>query len=185
MRDSKKIKEYVNHQELDMEAIMKEFTNYILTIIKNSNYHFSNEDIEEIASDVFLVVWNNQNKLNGDKALAPYIAGVTKNLILKKEFYNKNRTTNMEPLENSLYDTNRLDIQYETIEKNTIIRNKLEKMREEDRNIFIYYYYNAKGMQEIAELLNINTRKVKSRLFRIRKKLKLELEKRGYSNERE
>ncbi len=184
MNNSKKIKEYMNKQELDIEAIMQDFTNYILKIIRSSNYNFYDEDIEEIASDVFLVVWNNKNKLDINKTLAPYIAGVTKNIILKKLYNNKITTINIEILENTLYDNNILDMQCEDIEKNNIIRNELEKMKLEDRNIFTYYYYNSKGMKEIAELLNINEIKVKSRLFRIRKKLKLELEKRGYSNER-
>lgn len=191
MNNSKKIKEYINGQELDIEAIIKEFTNYILKIIRNSNYNFSDEDIEEIASDVFLVVWNNKDKLdiNKDKldinkVLSPYIAGITKNMMLKKQYNNKITIENIELLENTLYDNNILDLEYENIEKNNIIKIELEKMKMEDRNIFTYYYYNSKGMKEIAELLNINERKVKSRLFRIRRKLKLELEKRGYSNER-
>lgn len=184
MNNSKKIKEYINGQELDIEAIIKEFTNYILKIIRNSNYNFSDEDIEEIASDVFLVVWNNKDKLDINKVLSPYIAGITKNMMLKKQYNNKITIENIELLENTLYDNNILDLEYENIEKNNIIKIELEKMKMEDRNIFTYYYYNSKGMKEIAELLNINERKVKSRLFRIRRKLKLELEKRGYSNER-
>lgn len=184
MNNSKKIREYVNNQELDIETIMKEFTNYILKIIRTSNYNFSEEDIEEIASDVFLVVWNNKNKLDINKMLAPYIAGITKNIMLKKQRNNKNTIANIEVFENTVYDNNILDFQYENIEKNNIIKNELEKMKSEDRKIFTYYYYNSKGMKEIAILLNINERKVKSRLFRIRRKLKLELEKRGYSNGR-
>lgn len=30
---------------------------YVYIIIKNSGYLFSNEDVEEIASDVFLTIW--------------------------------------------------------------------------------------------------------------------------------
>ena len=37
---------------------------YVFIIIKNSGYLFSNEDIEEIASDVFLAVWKNKEKLD-------------------------------------------------------------------------------------------------------------------------
>lgn len=184
MNYNKKIKEYINNQELDIETIMKEFTNYILKIIRNNNYNFSDEDIEEIVSDVFLVVWNNKDKLNINKNLAPYIAGITQKLILKKLRNNKNTTINIEAFEDSLYDNEILDLQYEIIEKNNIINNELKNIKIEDKNIFIYYYYNSKGIKEIAKLLNINERKVKSRLFRIRRKLKLELEKRGYSNGR-
>ena len=54
-------------------------------IIKNSGCVFNNEDIEEIASDVFLVIWKNKEKLDINKEIAPYIAGITKKLILKRK----------------------------------------------------------------------------------------------------
>lgn len=184
MNKNKQIKEYIHKQELDMETIIKDFSNYILKIIRTSNYHFHDEDIEEMASDVFLVVWNHQDKLDRNKLLAPYIAGVTKNIMLKKQRDNKNMVENIEEFENFLSDGDLLEFQYENLEKNHIITNELEKMKLEDKNIFVYYYYNAKGIKEIAGILNITEMKVKSRLFRIRKKLKLELERKGYSYER-
>ena len=65
-------------------------------------------------------------------------------------------------------------------EKINILTNELKKMKEEDKNIFTYYYYQSKSIKDISSLLKISQIKVKSRLSRIRKKLKNELEKRGY-----
>ena len=48
-------------------------------------------------------------------------------------------------------------------------------MKEEDKNIFTYYYYQSKSIKDISGLLKISQIKVKSRLSRIRKKLKKEL----------
>ena len=59
-------------------------------IIKNSGCVFDNEDIEEIASDVFLAIWKNKEKLDINKEIAPYIAGTTKKLILKRKNNDKN-----------------------------------------------------------------------------------------------
>ncbi len=154
---------------------------YVFVIIKNSKYNFSNEDIEEIASDVFLALWKNQDKLDIDKEIASYIAGVTKNLILKKQRDMKNSNINIEDLENALYDNTNIPNQTEENEKSSIVIEELMKMKAEDRNIFTYYYYHSKGIKEISENLNISETKVKSRLFRIRRKLRKELEKRGYS----
>lgn len=153
---------------------------YVFVIIKNSKYNFSNEDIEEIASDVFLALWKNQDKLDIDKEIASYIAGVTKNLILKKQRDMKNSNINIENLENALYDNTNIPNQTEENEKSSIVIEELMKMKAEDRNIFTYYYH-SKGIKEISENLNISETKVKSRLFRIRRKLRKELEKRGYS----
>ena len=49
------------------------------------------------------------------------------------------------------------------------------------REVFILFYYNSKKIKEIAKQLGISDFIVKSRLYRIRKKLKKELERQGYS----
>lgn len=54
-------------------------------------------------------------------------------------------------------------------------------MKEEDIEIFNLYYYSSMKIKEIARVLNIPEFKVKSRLHRVRKKIKKELEKGGYS----
>ena len=63
---------------------MNNYTGYIWRIITNST-NLSKEDIEEVISDVFLTLWNNQYKLDVGKKLSTYLFGITKNLIKKKE----------------------------------------------------------------------------------------------------
>lgn len=60
---NKKIKEYIFDQKLDIANIIEDFAGYVFVIIRNSKYNFNTEDIEEIASDVFLVMWQNQKKI--------------------------------------------------------------------------------------------------------------------------
>ena len=153
--------------------------------VKITGEEFSNEDIEEIASDVFLVIWKNKEKLDSNKEITPYIAGITKKLILKRKSNVKNNGENIEEYENSLYEKNSdIHIKIEENEKINILTNELTKMKEEDKNIFTYYYYQSKSINDISSVLKISQIKVKSRLSRIRKKLKKELEKRGYGYER-
>lgn len=154
-----------------------------MVIIKNSKYNFADEDIEEIASDVFFTIWKNQNRLDRNKEITPYIAGVTKKLILKKQRNKKSSDVNIEELENSLCENIDIYNQTEENEKSSIMIQELMKMKIEDRNIFTEYYYHSKKIKEISKQLNISEIIVKSRLSRIRKKLKKELEKRGYSYE--
>lgn len=180
MNNNKTIKQYVSNQELDINAIVEEFAPYVFVIIKNSSYNFNDEDIEEIASDVFLAIWNNRKKLEINKEISPYIAGITKNLMLKKNRKMKNENVNIEDYENTLSSKKDIIEQTEEKDRNAIISNELDKMPIEDRNIFTYYYYYSNSMKEISNKLKISEKKVKSRLFRIRKKLKKELERRGY-----
>ena len=59
----------------------------------------------------------------------------------------------------------------------------MEKMKEQDKDIFNLYYYGNRKINEISKILKITEFNVKSRLHRIRKKLKKELLKGGYSDE--
>ena len=61
MKPYKTIEDYKENQELKIEKIVDEYSGYVYTIIKNlSNQNLSQEDIEEIITDTFFVVWKNQ-----------------------------------------------------------------------------------------------------------------------------
>lgn len=179
----RKIYSYLSNDILEIEEIMKDYTNYIYTIIRNTYIKFSNEDIEEISLDVFLTLWNNQNKLDINKDMSAYIAGITKNLI-KKKLRKNIINDNIEDYEEELIDTNNVEFVFSKNEKNKLIFDELTKMKIEDREIFIEYYYGEKNIKEISKIFNISESKVKSKLFRIRKKIKKILKEMGYdSNE--
>ncbi len=179
--EQKIIKEYMENNELNIEKIVKEYSGYIIKVIKNIYSYFLTEDIEEIVSDAFLVVWKNRDKLDINREIKPYLVGVTKKLILKK-YRNNVVMSNIDDFENNLFDNFTIDIEYENNEKEKIILDELYKMKDEDKEIFIEYYFKSKKIKEIARNLKVTEEKAKSRLFRVRKKLKKELEKRGYGN---
>lgn len=174
------IKNYMLNNQLNIEEIMKSYTPYIYTILKNKNSNLTDEDMEEIISDVFLAVWKNQNKLDKNKEMSSYLVGITKNLYNKK-IRNKKDIIDIDSYQNSLFDTESIELKIEKTEKENLIIMLVNNMKQEDKDIFILYYYNSRAMREIADILNITEKKVKSRLFRIRRKIKKCIEKRGYS----
>ncbi len=180
MKESNLIKNYIQDNKLNIEEVMINYTPYIYTIIKNKNPSLPNEDIEEIVSDVFLATWKNQSKLDRDKELSAYLVGITKNLYNKK-IRNQKNTIDIESLNNNLFEIESVEYKIENTEKENLIIMLLNNMKQEDKDIFMLYYYNSRTIKEIANMLNITENKVKSRLFRIRKKIKKGLEKRGYS----
>ena len=183
--NNNKIFSYISDNKLDIEKVMDEYTNYVYVIIKNSYTNFSNEDIEEIALDVFLTLWNNQNRLNYNKKLSSYIAGITRNLI-KKKYRDIINTDNIEDYEMILSDIENIELNFIHKEKNQIIKEEMERLKEEDKIIFHLYYYDEKSIKDIAKSLNVSESKIKSKLFRIRKRLHKRLKKRGYdANEKQ
>ena len=183
MNDNK-IYTYMNDNRLNLEKAMNDYTNYIYAIIRNDYIYLTDEDMEEIVLDVFLTLWNNQNKLDINKRMSSYIAGITRNLI-KKKYRQSRKNENIEDYDERLIDFSNIEISFIQREKNAIINNELNSLKTEDKDIFIKYYYFEKSIKEIAIYYNISESKVKSKLFRIRKKLHRVLKKRGYiSNEK-
>lgn len=168
----KPINDYIENNKLDLERIVKEYTPYIKTIINNAvNDNLSYEDKEEIITDAFFILWKNQDKVI--TSVSSYVAGITKNLI--KEKLNKRKTiVDISDYENiiefsdvNLFESDRIEI--DKIEKS------LENLKEIDKKIVTMFYYSSKSIKDIAKELNISEINVKTRLFRIRKKIKKEL----------
>ena len=185
MNEKKKIREYYKNNELDLEVIIDEYSGYIYKIIENMAIQYlSKEDIEEIISDTFVVLWKNRDKLDKTKDLSPYIAGITKNLVREKSKVIKIHE-DISDYENIVQDFFKIDMFCEQREKIAIIDKTVKNMKKIDIEIFELYYYSAMNYNEISNVLNISEFTIKSKLFRIRKKIRKELLKGGYSDEEE
>lgn len=181
MKQNNLIGNYLINHQLNIEKVMTDFTPYLYTIIQNKNAYLSSEDREEMISDIFLVLWKNQQKLEVDKPMRAYLAGIAQN-ILHKKWRDLQKDSKIFAFDVSISEVKNIEFELENAEKNDLILHELNQMKLEDREIFMQYYYFSKGMKEIARKLGISEAKVKSRLFRIRRKLKKTLEKRGYEN---
>lgn len=182
MKKGNEIKKYKNNNELDLEKIVNEYSNYLSKIIENmANQYLTKEDKEEILVDTFFILWKNKDKLEEAKMLSSYLAGIVKNLVKEKSRV-LSINYDIQDYENTIYDTKNTDMLYERREKIDKIKEVLEQMKEEDIKIFKLYYYGGKKIKEIAQILNVSEFNVKTRLYRIRKRIKQDLEKGGYSN---
>ena len=173
MKDLKQLEYYYKNNEFDMDRIIEDFTPYITTIInKGTNNKLSFEDKEEIYSDTFFILWKNRNRLNINVSLNSYLAGITKNLI--KEKYRKLKIVyDIDDFENvSLNNINMYENDRELIFD---IEQKIKGLKDIDIEIVNLFYYSAISIKDIAKRLNISELNVKTRLHRIRKKIKNEL----------
>ena len=175
MNGSKKIKEYIKNNELDLEIIINEYSSYIGTIIDNMTKSIlSNEDKEEICSDIFFILWKNTKKLDINKQLSSYIAGVTRNVV--KDYLKKQKIIyDISDYENVLYSNNKFELLDDNIEEIRKIENKLDSMKEIDKKVFMDFYYSSKSIKDIAKENKISEFSIKQRLYRIRHKIKKEV----------
>ena len=173
MKQVTQIEKYYKNNEIDMDQIIEDFTPYITTIInKGTNNKLSFEDKEEIYSDTFFILWKNRNRLNINVSLNSYLAGITKNLI--KEKYRKLKIVyDISNFENdALNSVNMYENDRELI---LDIEQKIKGLKDIDIKIVNLFYYSSVSIKDIAKKLNISELNVKTRLHRIRKKIKKEL----------
>lgn len=177
LNDCKEIKHYIKNNELDLEKIINEYSSYIATIINNmARDNLNNEDKEEIVSEVFFILWKNENKLDINKYLTSYIAGITRNVV--KEYLRKVKVNfDISDYENSLYSYDEINFFDNSVGEIRKIEKKLENMKEIDKKVFLDFYYSSKSIKDIAKKYNISEFSVKQRLYRIRKKIKKEAQK--------
>jgi RNA polymerase sigma-70 factor (ECF subfamily) len=174
LNSCKEIKYYIKNNELDLEKIINEYSSYTATIIDNmARNSLNDEDKEEIVSEVFFILWKNKNKLNVNKYLSSYIAGITRNVV--KEYLRKVKINfNISDYENSLYNYDKIDLLDDNVEEISKIEEKLKNMKKIDKTIFLDFYYSFKSIKDIAKEQKISEFSVKQRLYRIRNKIRKE-----------
>ena len=173
MKELKQLEDYYKNNEIDIDQIIEDFTPYITTIINNgTDNSISFEDKEEIYSDTFFILWKNRNRLNINVSLNSYLAGITRNLI--KEKYRKLKLTyDISDFENDLLNSvNMCENDRELIYD---VEQKIKGLKNIDIEIVNLFYYSSMSVKDIAKKLNISELNVKTRLHRIRKKIKKEL----------
>ena len=164
------IYEYIKDDELELDKLMDEFEAYVRTIIKNmSNDNLSYEDKEEILSDTFFILWKNKEKIN--TSVEAYIAGITR-ILVKEKLRKRKITYDISEYENIISDFGKVE---EDILENEIISKSINGLKKKDIEILMMFYYHSKTTKEIAEELNLSEINVRSRLFRIRNKIRKEL----------
>ena len=175
------LNDYLINGKLDIDRILDDFYNYVYIIVKNRvSVSITDEDIEEIISDVFVAIWKNSSNLLKKTEIKPYLTGTAKNVI-KNKYRNTELNFSISDYEENLIDTCNIEKITEENEQNKVILDTLKTVKPKEYEIFIMFYYESKSVKEIAKVLNLSTSNVKTILHRVRKVIKRNLEDGGYS----
>ena len=166
MKQYKILEDYVENKQLNIEQVIKDYSGYVYTAIINISENLSNEDIEEILSDVFFIFWKKKDTLKKDDKISFYLVGIAKNLIKQKGNLNIDDFENNISTNDDIYEYYEEKCRIEQIQK---IVNNLDDI---DKAIFRMFYYNNQKSKEISRKLKMNEITIRSRLHRIRKQIK-------------
>lgn len=182
MEDAKIVELYWDRNE---RAIVETETKYgKLCKLIAKNIVGCMEDVEEVLSEAYLGVWNSIPP-NRPKYLKTFVCKITKNRALAKARYNsaeKRNTDGVVSLDELSDIVSGQDDVEKTYEKKVVagyISDFLRSIEEEKKNIFLSRYWYHNSMSDIAKTYGISESKVKTTLFRIRRKLKDYLKEQG------
>lgn len=185
MEDEKIIDLYFKRSESALAETSIKYGSYCKAIANNilSSY----EDSEECENDAYRVLWE---RIPPEKPsyFKGYLGKIVRNLALTRYEYNTAKKRNskfhvvLSELEECIPSNTSIEEQVQEREISKEISTFLKSIDKEKRIIFVKRYWYSDSIEDIALHMGISESKVKSILFRIRKKLKIHLEREGYSN---
>lgn len=161
---------YFDKNKLNFEKLLDDYQNYITAIIRNFGT-LNLEDEEEIISDVFLIIWKNQDKVNKNLKFSPYIAGITRRIIFKK-YKQISSEFDIEDYDKILVSRFNVDAIIEEKDINNWIIENVKKLGEKEYQVFTKFYYEDKKISTIAKEMGLTNSNVKTTLHRTRQKVK-------------
>jgi len=129
---------------------------------------------KDVVQNVFMKLFTNLNNIKNKSNIQSWIFKTTRNEIYS--VYRKKKIRNevgYELNEDQLpvLSENKIDVEYEKEELKQLIFTNLEKLPQEQKEVFLLKEYGQLSYKEIAELLEIDEGLVKSRLYKTRQKL--------------
>lgn len=165
-----------------LNEIMDGLSGYVCTVVRNfSRGTFSEDEIDELAGDVFFKLWQSREKLDEEIGLKAYLSAIARNSV-------KNRLRDMPEKASSLDDISEPEIAdghsvEDQAELNEIMRcvdEGLQTLSEKERRSFSRFYFFGERTSDIANAMSIPPSTVRTLLSTARSKLKEFLMKRGF-----
>ena len=182
--DNEIVELFWQRSESALTATEQKYRNYCYAIALNILQN--NEDAEECVNETLSRAWNAIPPAR-PVILRTYLGKITRNLSIN--IFQKQNALKRGLGQNNLafseiedfflgYEKN-IDSFIEEEFITQVLNNFLEQLEVTQRKIFVRRYWYASRIEAIASDYNISVNKVKSILFRLKKKLKTELEKEG------
>jgi len=126
---------------------------------------------QDVINEVFLDVWRQARKFEGRSSVSTWLIAIARFKaisMLRKRREDELDERTAESIEEPADDPERVAAKLDKAEK---LRQCLEALSREHREIIDLVYYHEKSVEEVAEIVGIPENTVKTRMFYARKKL--------------
>lgn len=170
MKEEALIKRLTRQEPEALSEAMDRYGPYVRTVLYNVlRDRGAKEDLEELASDVFLSLWQHAGEIR-QGSLKPWLGAVARNRA--KSFLRSRRF--FLPMDQDVLEWEGPSPETEAEQRE--LRQKLlaavRSLPPPDKEIFLRYYYEYQTVEQIAAAMDKPVGTVKSRLSRGRKRLK-------------
>ncbi len=183
MEDEKIIELYFKRDENAIKETSAKYEKYLYAIAYN--ILTDNEDSEESVNDTYLGAWNTIPPQK-PRVFPSFLGKITRNISLNKwrrknakKRGNNEFTLVFEEIEESIPSSQNVFKEIEDKELAEIINRFLSELPKNERSVFICRYWYFDSLEDIEKQFSFGKSKVKSMLYRIRKKLLAYLKKEG------
>lgn len=167
--DEQLVNQYLKGDEESLEILIKQYLKPIYSFV----YHYLGNvsDAEDVAQEVFVKMWRNLKKFDGQKKFKTWIFTIAKNTCL--DYFRKKKIVPMFLLED---DDNKIDNLIdlssqpnkivEQLDAQQKITPVLDKLSAKHRLVLNLYYQDQLNFREIGKKLNESINTIKSRYRR-------------------
>ncbi len=182
MTDTEIINLFFERSEQAIDELARKHGDAVARVARNI---LGNEqDTEECVNDTYLGTWN-AIPPHKPSPLRTFVCKIARNLATVKYHSNTAEKRNsqydlaLDELEEYLADNSTVEDAYDAKELAAAINGFMATLNYSDRFLFTRRYWFSDPVQDIAKMAHSTTNSVTVRLFRIREKLRLYLEKEG------
>ncbi len=166
-----KIKEILNGNTREYEYFLETYGPQVFNLI--ARIVVSQEDAEELTSDVFLKAFQQLSAFKSKSSFSTWIYRIATNMAISAV---RKRKDYILPWDDVLYahlSQSEIDeaLEDETEEQIQKLSKAIDQLNADERAMITLFYTDQKSLSEIAFIMNLSENTIKVKLHRIRKKL--------------
>ena len=138
---------------------------FVLRLVRNES------TAEDLISDVFLDVWRQAGRFEGRAAVSTWLLAIARFKALSALRRKPEAELDDEMAEAIEDPADNPEVALEKKDKSEVLRQCLNVLSTDHREIIDLVYYHQKSVEEVAEIVGIPEATVKTRMFYARKKL--------------
>jgi RNA polymerase sigma-70 factor (ECF subfamily) len=126
---------------------------------------------EDLISEVFLDIWRQADRFEGRSAVSTWMLAIARFKALSALRKRPDEELDDEAAEAIEDVSDNPEVALQKKDKSAVLRQCLQKLSPEHKEIIDLVYYHEKSVEEVAEIVGIPENTVKTRMFYARKKL--------------